>query len=214
LKNELKKSILTFYFRILSVEICVICGQIPDFICVHRRHLRMIFPPNLVCAISGSIKEGCMPRVLGLDFGTKRVGAALSDPRGLIATPLEVYERRDPAQDARHYQALVREHDVERIVIGLPLHTGGREGTSAALARAWGDWLAGVTGLPVVYFDERYSTVEAEDALIASGLKRQKRKGLRDMLAARIFLQDYLDAGSPTTEAAAAPLSDPIEDAP
>ncbi|MBV8265979.1 MAG: Holliday junction resolvase RuvX, partial [Planctomycetaceae bacterium] len=63
-----------------------------------------------------------MSRVLGLDFGTRRVGAAVSDPRRLIATPLEVYERRDPAQDARHYQTLVREHEVDRIVIGLPLH--------------------------------------------------------------------------------------------
>jgi putative Holliday junction resolvase len=154
-----------------------------------------------------------MPRVLGLDFGTRRVGAAVSDPRGVIATPLEVYERRDPAQDARHYQHLVREHEVERIVVGLPLHTGGREGTSASLARTWGGWLAGVTGLPVVYFDERYTTVEAEEALIAVGYKRQKRKGLRDMLAAQIFLQSYLDAGSPTTEAPAAPLADPSEDA-
>ncbi len=66
-----------------------------------------------------------MPRILGLDFGTKRVGAAVSDPRRLIATPLEVHERTDPAQDARHYKNLVGENEVDRIVIGLPLHTGG-----------------------------------------------------------------------------------------
>ena len=153
-----------------------------------------------------------MASVLGLDFGTKRVGAAVSDPRRLIATPLEVYERRDPLQDARHYQHLVREHEIDRIVIGLPLHTGGREGTSASLARSWGDWLARVSGLDVVYFDERYTTSEAEDSLIAAGLKRSKRKGLRDMLAARILLQNYLDAGCPTVEAPAAPLADPAEE--
>ncbi len=155
-----------------------------------------------------------MPRVLGLDFGTRRVGAAISDPRGRIATPLEVHERRDPAQDARHYQQLIREHEVDRIVVGLPVHTGGREGTSASLARTWGDWLARSTGLEVVYFDERFTTVEAEETLIASGLKRQKRKSLRDMLAAQILLQNFLDAGCPRTETPAAPLADPAEPEP
>jgi len=152
---------------------------------------------------------GC---ILGLDFGTKRVGAAVSDPRRLIATPLEVYERRDPVQDARHYQALVREHDVNRVVLGLPVHLGGREGTSASLARTWGDWLAAVTGLPVVYHDERYTTFEAEESLIAAGLKRSKRKGLRDMLAARLLLQNYLEAGCPESMARPGPLSDPEEE--
>jgi putative Holliday junction resolvase len=152
-----------------------------------------------------------MPRTLGLDFGTRRVGAAVSDPRRMIATPLEVHERTDPAQDARHYQKLVAEHEVDRIVIGLPLHTGGREGTAASMARTWGDWLARATGLPVTYFDERYTTSQAEDALIGAGLRRSKRKGLRDMLAAQILLQDYLDAGSPEAELPAAPLADPAE---
>jgi putative Holliday junction resolvase len=149
---------------------------------------------------------GCL---LGLDFGTRRVGAAVSDPRHVIATPLEVYERRDRAQDARHYRALVAEHEVDRVVIGLPLHTGGREGTSAALARDFGAWLAGETGLPVLYYDERYTTSEAEDRLISAGMKRSLRKGLRDMLAAQILLQNYLDAGAPEAEAPASPLADP-----
>jgi putative Holliday junction resolvase len=149
-----------------------------------------------------------MPRILGLDFGTKRVGAAVSDPSRSIATPLEVYERRDPAQDARHYISLVREHEIERIVIGMPVHISGREGSSANLARTWGDWLSEATGLPVVSFDERYTTVEAEESLIAAGLKRSKRKGLRDMLAARILLQAYLDDGCPETTSPAAPLGD------
>src|SRR5579875_1147665 len=136
-------------------------------------------------------------RVLGIDFGTRRVGAAVSDPRRKIATPLEVYERRDAAQDARHYRALVAEHDVDLVVIGLPLHTSGQEGTSAKQARAWGSWLAMETGLAVVYHDERFSTVDAEERLIAAGVKRQGRKQRRDMLAAQILLQHYLDAGCP-----------------
>lgn len=110
--------------------------------------------------------------------------------------------------DAVHYRELVGENDVERIVIGLPLHTSGREGQSTALARTFGDWLVSVTGRPVIYHDERYSTVEAEQRLIDAGLKREKRKALRDQLAAQIMLQGYLDAGCPETEAPAAPLAD------
>lgn len=155
-----------------------------------------------------------MPRLLALDFGTRRIGAAVSDPRRLIATPLEVHERRDPAQDARHYRELVRENEVDRIVIGLPLHTGGREGASAKLARDFGAWLAGITGLPILFYDERYTSSDAEDALIAAGLKRSRRKGLRDMLAAQILLQGYLDAGCPEAEAPATPLADPPSEEP
>lgn len=149
-----------------------------------------------------------MACILGLDFGTKRVGAAVSDSRRLIATPLEVYERRDPNQDGRHYQALVREHEVDRIVVGLPVHLGGREGSSASKARTWGDWLAEITGLAVVYYDERYTTFEAEESLIAVGMKRSKRKGLRDMLAARLLLQNYLDDGCPDSLVRPSPISD------
>ncbi len=153
-----------------------------------------------------------MPRILGLDFGTRRVGAALSDPRGVIATPLEVYERVAPGRDATHYQKLVVEHEVERIVVGLPLHTGGGEGTSASLARKWGAWLAEATRIPVTFYDERYTTFEAEESLMDVGFKRKKRKGLRDMLAARILLQNFLDAGCPETESPPAPLADPTEE--
>jgi putative Holliday junction resolvase len=147
-------------------------------------------------------------RVLGIDFGTRRVGAAVSDPRRKIATPLEVYDRKDPAQDSRHYRKLVEEHDVDLVVIGLPLHTSGQEGTSAKQARAWGAWLAQETCLPVTYHDERYSTVDAEEKLIAAGVKRQGRKERRDMLAAQILLQHFLDAGCPLTAPAPMPLAD------
>lgn len=153
-----------------------------------------------------------MPRILGIDYGTRRVGAALSDPGRTMAFPAEVYVLRGPEHDARHYRELVREDEVERIVIGLPLHISGREGQLASLTRRFGDWLAGVTGLPVLYFDERFTTVEAEQRLLDAGLTRQRRKALRDQLAAQIMLQTYLDAGCPETEAKAAPLEDQPED--
>ncbi len=149
-----------------------------------------------------------MTRVLGIDFGTKRVGAAVSDPRRQIATPLEVYQRRDPVQDARHYQTLVAEHDIDLIVIGLPLHTSGQASESSRRARAWGDWLGDLTKLPVRYHDERYSTVDADDVMLAAGMKRMDRQARRDMLAARILLQSFLDAGCPEAESPATPLMD------
>ncbi len=152
-----------------------------------------------------------MTRILGLDYGRRRVGAALSDPGRTIAFPVEVYELRGPESDARHYRELVQENDVARIVVGLPLHTSGREGELASRARTFGDWLAVVTRQPVIYYDERYTTVEAENRLIDAGLTRQKRKVLRDKLAAQIMLQSYLDAGCPETESEPTPLSDPDE---
>jgi putative Holliday junction resolvase len=152
-----------------------------------------------------------MTRILGIDYGTRRVGAALSDPGGTIAFPVDVYELRGREADARHYRELVEENDVGRIVVGLPLYSSGREGELARRARSFGDWLAAVTGRPVVCFDERYSTVEAEQRLIDAGVTRQKRKGLRDKLASQIMLQGYLDAGCPETERAPTALSDPDE---
>ena len=150
-----------------------------------------------------------MGRILALDFGLKRVGGAISDPGRTIASPLEVYERRNAELDASHYQRLVREHDVQRIVIGLPVHTSGREGELARLARAWGSWLGSVTSLPVLYVDERYTSIEADNLMHGEGLKRKKRKGLRDKLAAWILLQNYLDAGCPEIDTPPAPLADP-----
>ena len=149
-----------------------------------------------------------MGRILGLDFGTKRVGAALGDRETGIATPLETYPRRNPAQDAQHYRELVDAYRVERIVVGLPLHTGGGEGTLAALSRRWGAWLGAVTNRPVVLFDERYTTLHADEILRASGLRASQRIGKRDRIAAQILLQHYLDAGCPQAEPPAAPLAD------
>jgi putative holliday junction resolvase len=149
-----------------------------------------------------------LARILGIDYGMRRIGAAVSDPRRTMAFPVEVYERRGMDLDARHYRELVQENDVDRIVVGLPLHTSGREGELAAQARAFGEWLGRVSGQQVIYFDERYTSVEAEHRLIDAGLTRQKRKVLRDKLAAQIMLQAYLDDGCPETEAAAVPLAD------
>jgi putative Holliday junction resolvase len=136
-----------------------------------------------------------MGRVLALDYGEKRIGVALSDPGRVIASPLEVYSRVSRARDAEHLQQLVVEYGIEQVVVGLPLHASGAESEKSAEARRFGDWVADATGLPVDFFDERYTSVEAEEHLKTARVTFRRRRSKRDMLAAQIFLQAYLDAG-------------------
>jgi putative holliday junction resolvase len=140
-------------------------------------------------------------RLLGVDTGSVRVGLAVSDPDRKIAFPLATYTRRGRDQDAAYFRGLVGEEQVGGLVVGLPVHTDGREGTKAAEARAFGAWLGEVTGLPVVFWDERFTTVEAESALWQAGLTHKKRKERRDRVAAQMLLQAYLDAGCPPEQA-------------
>jgi putative Holliday junction resolvase len=136
-------------------------------------------------------------RLLGVDTGTVRVGLAVCDRDRSIASPLATYERRGPDADAAYFRELVRREQVVGVVVGLPVHTDGREGVKAVEARQYGAWLAEVTGLPVAYADERFTTVEAEGALWNAGLTHKQRKGRRDRVAAQIMLQNYLDAKCP-----------------
>jgi putative Holliday junction resolvase len=145
-------------------------------------------------------------RILGVDYGQVRIGLALSDPDRKIAFPHATYERRGRDQDAAWFRELVAEEKPVRIVVGLPLHNDGREGQKAAEARAFGQWLAEVTGLPVCWWDERFTTVEAESALWQAGLTHRRRRDRRDRVAAQILLQAYLDAGCPEDAEPAGPL--------
>jgi putative Holliday junction resolvase len=133
-------------------------------------------------------------RLLGLDYGTKRLGLALSNADQTIATPLETYLRRDLRQDERHLQQKVQEYGVVGLVVGLPVHMSGDEGEKAREARAFGQWTADVTHRPVIFTDERYTSVMAEEHLHAAQLSPKKRKSLRDRVAAQILLQSYLDS--------------------
>ncbi|MCI0457869.1 MAG: Holliday junction resolvase RuvX [Gemmataceae bacterium] len=141
-------------------------------------------------------------RLLGVDYGTVRVGLAVSDPERRLASPLATYARRGREQDAAYFRALVKEEGVGGILVGLPVHTDGREGPKAVEARQFGKWLAEATGLPVAFYDERFTTVEAEGLLWEAGLTHKQRKERRDRVAAQILLQSYLDAGCPAEESA------------
>lgn len=131
-----------------------------------------------------------MSRSLGVDYGTKRVGLAISDSLGLIARPLSVVPRSAVVGEVVN---LVKEHDIGTIVVGLPTGLSGDEGMSASEARKLADELGAATGAEVILADERYTSRMADDALLESGMKRRKRKENVDKVAAAIILQDYLN---------------------
>jgi putative pre-16S rRNA nuclease len=139
-------------------------------------------------------------RLLGVDYGTVRVGLAVSDPDRIIASPLATYTRRDPEADARYFRELVESESIVGLVVGLPVHLSGREGQKAVEARAFGTWLAWATLRPLVFYDERFTTVQAESALWEAGLTHKRRKDRRDRVAAQMLLQAYLNAGCPPEE--------------
>ncbi|MCP9455580.1 MAG: Holliday junction resolvase RuvX [Nitrospira sp.] len=141
-------------------------------------------------------------RILALDYGTKRIGVALSDELWWTAQPLETFERRTLEQDVSHIAALVASHNVKRVVVGLPLRWNGQEGPAVWAMREFLARLEAGLSVPLVLWDERLTTKEAEEVLIAAEVKRKKRKGIVDRIAASLLLQRYLSSLTvPTTEA-------------
>lgn len=132
-------------------------------------------------------------RILGLDPGERRIGVAVSDATGTIATPHSVIDRRH-ADMADAIRRLVDEYEIELIVVGLPVSLSGEEGPSAQAARALAESVAEATDLPVALQDERFTTVTAEDALIEGGVRSSERREVRDKVAAAVMLQGYLDS--------------------
>ncbi len=133
-------------------------------------------------------------RVLGIDYGRKRIGLARSDEGAILASPLPVYTRSgSDADDLDRLVHLISGQDVARIVIGWPLHMNGTEGEMAGEVRALARELQTRTGLPVDLFDERWTSTQAEDVLIAGDVSRRRRRNLRDGLAATLILQGFLD---------------------
>jgi putative holliday junction resolvase len=134
-----------------------------------------------------------MGRVLALDPGTERIGVAVTDPERIAAHPR-------PALDARSEHllddiaALVGDLDVDEIVVGLPVSLDGSEGPSARSARSLAAAVAERTGIATVMYDERFSSVIAERALLETGARRSERRRRRDGVAAALFLEDYLES--------------------
>ncbi|WP_339613044.1 Holliday junction resolvase RuvX [uncultured Rubinisphaera sp.] len=132
--------------------------------------------------------------LLGIDFGTKRVGIAISTPDQSISSPLETLQRSQPAQESKIFCKICKEYRIKGLVVGLPVHMSGDEGEKAKMARKFGDWLSKISELPVIYWDERFTTSLAQHHLREFGISKAKQKSRLDMLAAQVMLQSFLDA--------------------
>jgi putative Holliday junction resolvase len=132
-------------------------------------------------------------RILALDLGKRRIGLALSDELGITARGLPTLQRTRIRDDISQLTAIARSHGVRRLLLGYPLHMSGREGRQTEFARDFGNRLAEATGLPVDYWDERLTTVEANRVLRESGISLEKRAAAVDRLSAVILLESFLD---------------------
>lgn len=133
-------------------------------------------------------------RLAGIDFGTVRIGIAISDAGQSLASPLETYVRRNEKLDAQYFVKLVATEKITGFVIGLPVHMSGDESEKSAEAREFGSWLVEQTEVPVDWIDERYTTAFARDVLSKSGLSGKKRKAMLDKIAAQAILSTYLES--------------------
>lgn len=143
-------------------------------------------------------------RIMGLDFGSKTVGVAVSDELLLTAQGLEIIRRKDEnklRQTCARIEELIVEYGVEEIVLGLPKNMNATEGERAELTYEFREKLERRTGLPITMWDERLTTVAADKAMIEAGIRREKRKDYVDMIAAVLILQGYLDRRKRGTDA-------------
>jgi putative Holliday junction resolvase len=134
---------------------------------------------------------------MGIDYGEKRVGLALSDPLGITAQPLKCIERENDAQVAGELERLIQTHDIERVVVGLPVNLSGKDSPQTKRARRFISRLRKNLGVKIEAWDERLSSAEAERALIDMDVRRSRRKERRDIVAAQLILQGYLDTKGP-----------------
>ncbi|HVA64549.1 MAG TPA: Holliday junction resolvase RuvX [Terriglobales bacterium] len=133
-------------------------------------------------------------RILALDVGERRIGLAVSDPLGWTAQGLPTLERRNRQTDLEALMGLAQHYEIRMWLVGLPRHMSGQEGTQAAKVRQWADGLGRHSGIAVVYWDERLTTVEAGRVLRAASSSRAQTKRAIDRLSAVLLLQSYLDA--------------------
>lgn len=136
-------------------------------------------------------------RFLALDVGDKTIGVAVSDELGWTAQPVVTILRRNLETDMEKLRAIVAEREPLRLIVGLPLNMDDSEGPRAARVRRFADAAKERLGLPVVLWDERLSTFEADQRLAEAGMPSHKRKAVIDMVAAQVILESYLAAGAP-----------------
>ncbi|MDA3798274.1 MAG: Holliday junction resolvase RuvX [Kiritimatiellae bacterium] len=133
-------------------------------------------------------------KLLGIDYGIRRLGIAISDPLGMLATPFRTVNTFSDEQSLQEICNLIEETKAEKLVIGLPLNMDGTEGPMVLKVREFIEKLKLKTDLPIEFSDERLSSSLVERTLIEADMSREKRKNVRDKLAAQVILQGYIDA--------------------
>jgi putative Holliday junction resolvase len=133
-------------------------------------------------------------RLLAIDYGHVRLGLAISDAERRWAGPYANYTRVSAQRDADYLRQVIKDEHVVGLVVGLPVHLDGRESQKSSEARQFAAWLQQITEIPVVLFDERFTTHEAEQHLLSAGLTKRQRRARLDMLAAHALLQAFLEA--------------------
>ena len=152
-----------------------------------------------------------MGRIAGVDFGTVRIGIAITDPQQKIASPFDLYYCQGKDQDAQYFRGLVASEQIALWVVGLPTHMSGSESQKSREARAFGAWLQATTEIPTTFFDERFTSQFADELLKESALSGKQRKQRRDKIAAQIILTSFLESDR-RMDGAALPLEDDTED--
>lgn len=147
-------------------------------------------------------------RLAGIDYGTVRIGIAITDSGQVLASPYENYNRRTIEKDAEYFRKLATQEKIVTFVVGLPVHMSGDSSRMSTEATEFGQWLAKTTGVPVVWFDERFTSSIANQMLAEGNLTKKKRKKRLDMLAAQILLASFMESDRSGHQQYLPPLDD------
>jgi putative Holliday junction resolvase len=131
---------------------------------------------------------------LGIDYGDRKIGLAVSDQLGITAQPLSIYRRKTEKEDAAYFKGVVSEYEIKEVVIGLPLRMDGSSGTRAEKTREFARWLGQVLNLPIRFWDERLTTKQATKVLSKQKISPRAKKDLEDQVSAVIILSTYLES--------------------
>jgi putative Holliday junction resolvase len=142
--------------------------------------------------LSASDQSAVIPRILALDVGKKRIGLAVSDPLGLTAVGLPTLHRTRIRADLAHLKSVAQERTVSKLLVGRPLHMSGDESRQSEYTREFAERLSNHLGIPIVYWDERLTTAEAQRLMRDSGATLEQRKKAVDQMSAILLLESYL----------------------
>lgn len=140
-------------------------------------------------------------RVLGIDYGDRKIGLAISDRLGITAQPLASYRRRTEKEDGDYFKRVVAEYEITEVIVGLPLRMDGSSGTRVEKTREFVQWLEHLLGLPIRFWDERLTTKQANQILSQHNISTKAKKDAEDQLSAMIILSTYLESKGAKSDA-------------